>query len=795
MSLDNHSALIEQLKPLLMEPNFQEIFQQLTIDETNSTRFLLKMELNRLASPCTRIIDLRDKSELPCTEAMLGQQRHFLDEPAKHSLQEAMSLYRNQYTLGVYEYVIAAHQQRRQKLRQGIQQADAAIEPEPFMVPGVVLGSYFNRTEERMNYSIRIMASQIGRGELPGITADLSVNGARIRLPANHPFDLDKPLKVKLLELSEEYYYPDLQLGVDYEIVDKQTNSEFIWLRLKRISGTEALGQMLGNLIRGYKLRYKLDVNDVLVTASGLGFERHYLPHLPHLPLYFNSQTQSLSHMLLSRDNQQIVHYFQDENDVSQLPAMLTQTRLSALLNHPEDPDHGLFFSFTYNAQGCLCFYSATLAELKAKGMMPLFLGFASTKPSWRIFKLTQDKIYHAKGYRRATLPGDEAKYSPIVEQQLAQFSHLLQLVDLTNEEARADYKAWQDNSNVNALKTFAQQKLTTHPIKPISMQFSERRQEARFAFKTLVNISQDELKASGISLDISSRGMQLTLDHPTEFSSNKPLMLSFPKLQTIAGKTQLDHLPYRLVRTRKNGVTLHLTAIMGHTPHVGVEFLNKLIAHNKEKLEQLTQNDNEAKELADGLKNILLHHLCSVPYFVEKTTKSAQIACLGIGTEQDDISAIFAAGTSDILQYNLGPLLKDGFFKRDILDPIRQMKPQQDMDFIEVFIQLTRQSRGQIHLKCVLANEMINTQVKLAFIHQSKIAGRFMALRIYRGATEKPDMSYLRRELEYINIHANHKAKQLEEQLWRIIGVGELLDITQEVELRYPALHQKSVN
>lgn len=162
MSLDNHNALIEQLKPLLMEPNFQEIFQQLTADENNSTRFLLKMELNRLASPCTRIIDLRDKSELPCTEVMLGQQRHFLDEPAKHSLQAAMSLYRNKYTLGVYEYVINAHQQRRQKLRQVTQQPDG-IEPEPFMVPGVVLGSYFNRAEERMNYSIRI---EIGRAHV-----------------------------------------------------------------------------------------------------------------------------------------------------------------------------------------------------------------------------------------------------------------------------------------------------------------------------------------------------------------------------------------------------------------------------------------------------------------------------------------------------------------------------------------------------------------------------------------------------------------------------------------------------
>ena len=789
MSLDNHNAIIEQLKPLVMEPNFLEIFQQLTIDESNSTRFLLKMELNRLASPCTRIIDFRDKSELPCTEVQLGQQRHFLDEPAKHSLHQAISLFRNQYTLGVYEHVLAAHQQRRQKLRQSAPQIEI-VEPEPFIVPGVVLGSYFNRAEERMNYSIRISASQ-GRSEVIGITTDLSIGGARIRIAANHPFNLDLPLKIKLLELSEEFYFPDLQLGVDYGIVDSQTNSEYIWLRLQRISGSEALAEMLGNLIRGYKLRYKIDVNDVVVTASGLGFERHFLPHLPHLPLYFNTQTQALSHMLLSRDNQQIMHYFQDENDISQIPSMLTSERLSALFNHPQNPDHGLFFSFTYNAQGNLYFYSATLAELKAKGMMPLFLGFASTKPSWRIFKLTADKIYHGKGYRHATLPGAEAKFSPLVEQQLSQFSHLLQLIDISNEDTRGHYKAWQDDSNANALKTFGQQRSTTHQIKSIAMQFSERRQEARFAFKTLVNVSQGGLTSTGITLDISSRGMQLTLDNATDFSSNKPLMLSFPKLQTIAGKTQLEHLPYRLVRTRKNGVTLHLTAVMSHTPHVGVEFLNKLISHNKAKLEQLTESNGESKELAEGLKNILMRTLNSVPYFIERTTKSAQIACLGVSTQQDDICDIFAAGTSDTLQYDLTPLLKDGLFKRDILDPIRKMQPQQEMDFIEVFIQLTRQSRGKIHLKCVLATSVGDTQSQIAFIKQSKATGRFIALRIFRGATEKPDMNYLRHELEYINIHANHKAKQLEDQLWRIIGVGELLDITQAVELRYPTLYQ----
>ena len=59
------------------------------------------------------------------------------------------------------------------------------------------------------------------------------------------------------------------------------------------------------------------------------------------------------------------------KNDVSQLPAMLT-SRLSALLSHQRIPTTG-YFVLPHNAQGCLYFYSATLAELKAKGMMPLF--------------------------------------------------------------------------------------------------------------------------------------------------------------------------------------------------------------------------------------------------------------------------------------------------------------------------------------------------------------------------------------------------------------------------------------
>ncbi|QDE32154.1 PilZ domain-containing protein [Shewanella polaris] len=790
MSLENHSALIEQLKSLIMEPDFQDIFEQLTADESNSTRFLLKMELNRISSLCTRLIDLRDKTELPCEEIVIANQKHFLDAPAKESLLQILPLYRNNYTLGVYEHVIKLHKRRRLRLREKVSDEDTNQENQ-FLVPGVVLGSYFNRSEERMNYSIRIMVSQQGLAEDNGVTLDLSVGGARIKLPLKHGFDQDKPLRVKLLELSDEYYLDDLQQGVDYQIVDIQNKDDSAIFRLKRLGGGGALDSLLSQLIRGHKFRYKVDVNDVIVTATGLGYERHYLPLLTHLPLFVSSvdNKPQITYELLSRSNQSIQHYFQDENEISQLPSLLNTSRLTQLINQAENNDHSYLFSFTYHANGKLHFYSATLAELKSTKNIHLFFGFASKKASWRVFKVITQVIDHSKSYKTSTLPGDDARYAALTEQQLAQFSHTLQLIDLTNEEARKDYQCWFEQSDVNALKVFAQTKIKQQNIKKVSMPFSERRHEARFSFKTLITIQQGDKQTSGITHDISSRGLQIMLEKTTNFDEPGAITLSFPRLQAAANTTNLSNLPYQLIRSRMNGLILHVSAIIGHSPHEGVTFLNKLIAHNKQKLEQLSDNEGQKKELADGMKNLLMRQLPGVPYFIEKTAKTAKMAYIGIGTTSDEISHLFAQDSDKLLQYNLMPLLKNNVLKQQIVDPLKLMKPTQDMTFFEVFIQLTRHPRGAVQIQCKLKSELINREQQIEFITQSKKAGRFMALRVYVGATDKPDMSYIRRELEYIHIHANHRAKQLEEQLWKVIGSGELLDITAEVEFRFPSV------
>ncbi|QYK00479.1 PilZ domain-containing protein [Shewanella psychrotolerans] len=791
MSLEQHNALIEQLKPLLMEENFQELFENLTSEESNSTRFLLKMELNRLSSLCTRVIDLRDKSELPCETVKSGSQTHFLDAPAKNSFIQALALYQGQYTLGVYEQVMETHKLRRQKARDSDSDSDMALTP--FIAEGAILGSYFNRSEERMNYSIRISALQPGSSEIGGITVDLSVGGARIRLPASHGLNIEQPLRIKLLDLSKEYYFEDLQQGVDYQVVDVEGNHEYSWMRLKRLGGSDALAEMLGNLIQGYKFRYKVDINDILVAATGLGFERHYLPHLPHLPLYVEhiEEQYKITHKLLSRDNQKLQHFFSDEKEINQLPGMLTPNRLKALIDEPDNIEHALFFCFTFQTQGNIFFYSATLAELLATDLLGLFIRFGSSKSTWSIFKLTSHEIDHPTSYKSSILPGDSSYYSPLTEVQLKRFSHVLQLIDLTNNDMLSQYGQWDAKGHqANELKQFGQKKLTSNQIKLLSLQFTERRNEARFSFKTLVTVTQGKESHQGFTLDISGKGLQVTLDGPATFDATAPLYLSFPKLQHLAGKAKLSQLPYRLIRTRKNGITIHLAAMVGHSAHIGVAFLNRLIEANRDKLQKLTEANSDMKELSDGLKNLLMRELASVPYFIEKTSKSAKLGVLGVSKHSNEITDLFAATTQQSLQYDLSTLLDDGHLKRDFIDPIRQMKPQHGMEFFEVYVQVSRQSQGRIKMKCIAPKEIGDEQAQIHFIRQSQNLGKFMALRIYRGATSKPDMSYIKRELEYIKVHAPHKAKQLELKMWRIIGVGELLDVTPEVMLRYPSLY-----
>ena len=66
--------------------------------------------------------------------------------------------------------------------------------------------------------------------------------------------------------------------------------------------------------------------------------------------------------------------------------------------------------------------------------------------------------------------------------------------------------------------------------------------------------------------------------------------------------------------------------------------------------------------------------------------------------------------------------------------------------------------------------------------------------MRLHISRTGRPDTDYLENELNYVSQYAMHKAKDLQEALWSVVGVGDIVDITEEA-LSHCGFEQQKVD
>ena len=97
--------LIDQLKPVVYDSDFDAIFQALTKDLDGPTRFKLKMELNRLAAPCRRTVDLRNQVDDECFPYEHQGRRHQLDSVAIEIFEKGLETYKGVFTQDTFEQI------------------------------------------------------------------------------------------------------------------------------------------------------------------------------------------------------------------------------------------------------------------------------------------------------------------------------------------------------------------------------------------------------------------------------------------------------------------------------------------------------------------------------------------------------------------------------------------------------------------------------------------------------------------------------------------------------------------
>lgn len=804
-----YQTLIDELREKLGSANFDKFFQTKTKALSKPDQFLLKMEMNRLSQPVQRFIDLRGQVTGDVKPYEHQGKQHFMDNIAIEVFEKAIKQHGG-YTLAVYEAVMNTdnnHKVMQRKAKETGQAAPILTQVEEKKVPLthlVEFASYETRSEERMNYSIRVKIALSSKNIIEANTSDISVSGCKVKLPNRYEVTQGQMLRLRLVGLEQDFEL-GLKDGVQYEVVAvDSSNSDFNYIRLKRTydENNSAFDDFLRSFIHGNKRRYKVNIDNTLEAVIVKGYEQYYLPRVSSLFLFLSENNQQLQPTLslTNENNINSLRYFIDENKHPVLSSILNSARIQALTSQTSHVKTTTLYSFNHIAGGKLFFYTATDLELsQTPALKELFLGFGSHKPSWRTFVVQMVPCLDADACIPLSLPEtagtDIAKFnkppSPRVQGMLKDIKYLVLLTDITTASATAEY---QKNSfkkeQVNALKQFGHAKQKAYaPLDAVALEYINLRAETRYLYKTTIEFEQEEsVKVVAHTLDFSENGLQIELAEPTRYEKGDLLLVAFPDLQKITKKHQLSKLPYEIMAISKTKTIVNLRSYQPtpDTPHQGSIFFTQLIANNKDKL-QASEESPKVPGLSAALRNIVTKNVCQFPFYLHKKASNIQVGAIAKGLYPTHFHFLLQHFNLLTEHFSLAQFMPENVINDIFLPRLKTLKRQDPPLQIDLYIRFNPLIKSlDKALMCDYVPTEYTSLSKKSFITASAQQDLFFGFRIFLSRTGRPDTEYLAKELSYISQYAQHKARVLEEELWSVVCVGEMIEITDELTQRY---------
>lgn len=793
-----HEALVDELKEYLGNPKFDAIFKSKTASLTKPEQFLMKMEMSRLSQPVARFIDLRGQVTGQVKPYEYDNKQHFMDDTAIEVFEKAVQRFGG-YTLAVYEAVMSTENNHRVMQKKAAELAEKGQQEQVDTqdVKVIKFASYESRREERMNYSIKITVELEKGNTVSATTSDISLSGSKIKLASRYTLKRGQLIGLRLVGLEQDFEL-GLKNGIQYEVVavEKAANS-FNYVRLKRtfIENNEQFDAFLESFIHGNKRRYKVNLDNTLDAVISKGYEQYYIPRVVSLFIFFNKQNDLFipSLALTTENNIFIQRYFCDERKLSNLYNVFNQQRLSQLLAANTPVKEEYLYTFTHVASGKIYYYSATHSELEAEPKLKnLFLGFGSQKDSWQCFKIQLMPSHPEDSYIPLSLPNTAGKDIeklnkppiPRVQGIIKDVKFLLVITAISSPLRQAYYKNYQFDKNlVNQLKQFGHAKHKTPPkLEAVDLEYVNLRSHKRYLYKTSIEVTHDNQNIiEGHSRDFSVMGLQIECDEPVTFKKGDIIQLSLPELQAITKKHQLAGLKYEVMAVSKSLTTINLKASrIAESAHVGVAFFTQLIENNKNKL-KASEEAPKIPGLSTALRNMVTKSVCQFPFYLHKEAAHFKVGAVGQGLYPHPLH---------IILQNFGLLNAttslDSFLSTeqitDIVTPvIKDMSRQDPPRLFTLFIRFDPRKNTieeAVTSRCISDDDY---KPQTLFIKKALKADLVFVMQMYISRTGRPDTDYLSNELKYVSQYALHKAKDIEEALWSVTGVGDMVDVTQE--------------
>lgn len=811
--LEPYKEIIEQLKPVVNEPDFKQIIEETAKSLPRPHQHILKLELRRQARPSKNAIDMRKMKGADCQAFEHDGLIHYLTESAQDVFERQIRAF-GHFTVGVKEAVQevidnfeeelanattkAEHQNIFGDTEYYVEEEDESLES--FIVPSFQFSESAHRTEERMTYIVRVEL-QAGAKVIPASTADMSVSGVKIKAIADHSFIPGEKFAIFFRGLESEFSL-DKKNGIRYEVVkaEKVAHEQIVSLKRDIMSPDNKFDEFLRRFIQGNKRRYKVNIDNTLHAIRSKSYEQYYVPYFTSVPIYVETRGSRLEckFVLTNDNNKDNVYYWVDDRNQILLSQVLNPKRLTALLHHPLKEFY--LYSFNDYNEGLVQFYSATNVELRQKkALQDVFFAYGSRKASWRVFKVQITSMRPEQCYRPLSLPdsvGDSVKEqnSPPAPRLMAALEKLTHIVLLTNVTDSLSNQAYQrrqlNNKHMSALKSFAHDK--EHPVAPIALyrfKYQNLRMETRYQMRTKVLLHYNERHFQGVTEDISPSGLSLELDGSFEGINFSVVDIDFPELQKMTKTIPLRDLPYEIrnVSKERNVLNLKIFQESETIPHSGKLFFTELLKSNKNKLKSDEANEG-IPGMGEALRNIYCSNVLNIGYFIIKEGSGFLPHAMTQPKFNHRLQNLFTFGVEQEQHLNSRPLFAaSGDYAKRLYDLIRGLSTKSPPVMDELFIAFEPDAiKPEDAIRSQFVDQFKDDHARRTFIVEAMSVGTFYAIKIFVARTGRPDQEILRTELGYLSVYAAHKAKELEEELWDISGAGDIVDITDEVMRRY---------
>ncbi|QGX40512.1 PilZ domain-containing protein [Permianibacter aggregans] len=736
---------------------------------------LERMEQQRLSQPCMRTLDLRGQVAGKCKEYQHGGRTHWMDERSIAIFEQLLARFRGQYTLGVYEALLASTKMAKSESG-GARTVHADARDDEVMC--IDFGYRPRRAESRMNYVSSVTMELENGNRLAGKTLDLSLLGLRLSPSANIQLPPGTPLSLHFDELQQKHGEPFGEIAYTVVATDLEQDRKVLRLKRQMRDSEREFDHFLPHFIESQSNRYKHELNDLLQVTYARAYDRLYGQRLQGLYAFFRPSGERIE---LEACAGPVEYALSETTPLIALAArQLARITTAAMLEKQSQIIVASRQSLhVMRWQGRV--YALPADALQAKAQRDDWYRLMNESEESACYGLVWRKqpTLHQADIDEALdmLPESLKPHIADWQQRLGRISHSCALVPYQS--------TLRPEQRFDALPTQVPEWLKVwevprSPVPPLfAMGVRGQRAQERYLHKTAVQVDSENESVSGELVDFSINGLQLQLNRPGRFEAREIVKVSFPALQEkVKEPEELAQQAYRVVRSQHQGERLSLERDFRVSKHGAARFFTYIIQNNRHRLPRCT---HEQQQIADArIAEMLVGvGLAGVPFVLSRDSeKRPYLFACGFNPGSsllypfgDDKISITSLNQRELLQ----TLLSEHCNNVGAVDKVRHalLKLQKQDEHTAIWSLLEPASP---------ADERQMLQQAL----QEK--ARIFACAI--APVNPLPRSEFEALLKPVFNNSRYKADQFRAEISRVIGIGTLFDLTPALahELQFPA-------